>query len=258
MVDESMPPPLPPQSPPTPTASRTEPLAIWSLVLSILSWFGCLFLTVIPAIICGHVARSRIRRSNGALSGMNFALVALIIAYLEIPFGVLGGIMLVDMIRSDRVRLQELALQKKEITSDDGKLSITASGFWVKRTDLNKRASLQAAYKDKEMYVMVISEPKSTAPNMTLEQHHQLTRDHMLEKIKNSSGTQPVSVTLDNHPALQDELAGTDNGANLVFLHTTVDAGESYHQILAWTLKSRWPRENEELRDVTNSFHSEK
>jgi hypothetical protein len=172
--------------------------------------------------------------------------------------GVLGGIMLVDMIRSERVRLHDLAVQKEEITSDDGKSKITVSGFWVKRSDLNSKASLQAAYKDKEMYVMVISEPKSTVPNMTLEQHHQLTRDHMLEKMKDSSSTQPVSVTIDNHPALQDELTGTENGANVVFLHTTVDDGAAYHQILAWTLKGRWPKENAELRDVSNSFQSEK
>ncbi|HME89170.1 MAG TPA: DUF4190 domain-containing protein [Chthoniobacterales bacterium] len=111
MADETTPPPPLPTTQSTP---RTEPLAIWSLVLSILSFFGCLFLTVIPAIICGHVARSKIRKSNGALQGMNLALASLIVAYLQIPFGVLGGIMLVDMIKSERVRLQAVAAEKKD------------------------------------------------------------------------------------------------------------------------------------------------
>ena len=189
---------------------------------------------------------------------MNIALAGLIIAYVEIPMGVFGGIMLVDMIRSERVRLHELGLQKKEITSDDEKSKITVSAFWVKRTDLNQKASLQAAYKDKEMYVMVLSEPKSTVPNMTLEQNHQLSRDHMLQKMTNSSATQPVSTSIDNHPALQDELTGTDNGSNIVFLHTTIDEGDNFDQILAWTLKSRWPAQQQELRDATQSFHREK
>lgn len=189
---------------------------------------------------------------------MNFALAALIIAYLEIPFGVLGGIMLVDMIRSERVRLHDLAVQKKEITSDDGKSKITVSGFWVKRSDLNVKASLQAAYNDKQMFLMVISEPKSTVPNMTLEQHHQLTRDHMLQKLKDSSATQPASTSVDNHPALQDELRGTENGSDVVFLHTTVDDGDNLDQILAWTFKSRWQAQQQELRDATQSFQSER
>lgn len=251
--------PLPPQPPTDPAAARTERLAIWSLVLSILSWFGCLFLTVIPAIICGHIARSRIKKSNGALVGMNLAIAALIIAYAEIPIGILGGIMLADMIRSERVRLHDLAVEKKEIVSADGKTKITASGFWVKRTDLNKKAALQAAYKDKELYVIVISEPKTTVPNITLPQRHQLSREHMLQQLKNSSATEPTTVTVDNNPALQDEFRGTDNdGANIVLLHTTVDDGSNFHQILAWTLKSHWEQQNAVLREVTDSFHSEK
>jgi hypothetical protein len=251
------------QQPPLPQTSstlpppRTEPLAIWSLVLSILSWFGCFFLTAIPGIIFGHVARSRIKKSNGALAGMNMAVAALILGYLQIPFGILGGIMLADMIRSERVRLKEVAAEKKDIASDDGKVKITTSGFWVQRTDLNPKASLQAGYNSKDMYVMVLSEPKSTVPNMTLQQHHQTTREHMLKQMTDSSATEQVSVTVDNHPALQDELSGTNRGKNIVFLHTTVDEGDSFQQIMAWTTKAHWAKQNAELREVTSSFHHE-
>jgi len=78
--------------------------------------------------------------------------------------------------------------------------------------------------------------------------------------MKNASATQPVSVTIDSHPALQDELTGTEKGTNVVFLHTTVDDGDHFQQILAWTLKSRWqkPRTHSGLREVTGSFHSDK
>lgn len=260
MADEpTPPPPVPAQPAATAPVSRTEPLAIISLVLAILSWIVCLLIGAIPAIICGHMARGKIRRSNGALTGMNFALAGLIIAYLEIPMGVMAGIMLVDMIRSERVRLNDLALEKKEIVSDDAKSKITVSGFWVKRTDLNQKASLQAACPSKEMYVLVISDPKSKVPNMTLEQHNQMTRDQMLQTLKNSSATQPLSVSIANHPALQEELSGTDShGASVVLLNTSVDDGQNFDQILAWTLKSKWPAQQQELRDATSSFQIEK
>jgi len=62
----------------------------------------------------------------------------------------------------------------------------------------------------------------------------------MLQKMKNASATEPVSLTIDGHPAMQDELSGTEKGTNVVFLHTTVDDGDQFQQILAWTLKSRW------------------
>jgi hypothetical protein len=51
---------------------------------------------------------------------------------------------------------------------------------------------------------------------------------------------------------------GRENRTNLVFLHTTVDDGDYFQQILAWTLKSRWQKQNDQLREATNSFHSEK
>lgn len=57
---------------------------------------------------------------------------------------------------------------------------------------------------------------------------------------------------------MQDELSGTKVGTNVVFLHITVDDGDHFQQILAWTLKSRWQKQNQLLREITGSFRSEK
>ena len=112
--------------------------------------------------------------------------------------------------------------------------------------------------RNKEVYLIVITDTKADLDNFNLEKHHQQTRDRMLQKMENASATQPVSVTVDGHPALQDELSGTEKGTNVVFLHTTVDDGDHFQQILAWTLKSRWQKQNQLLREVTEHFHSEK
>ena len=157
----------------------------------------------------------------------------------------MGIPLLVSMIQSDRERLHRLSTEKKAITSDDGKLRVTVTGMWTKMSGLNKQASLQVGDKSARMFLMVISDAKAEVPNLTLETHHQLTRDRMLGKMKNASATQPVSLTIDGHAALQDELTGIEKGPALfhekwVFLHITVDDGDRYQQILAWTLKSRW------------------
>ena len=52
--------------------------AIACMVLGILSLVTC-FLTGVPAIICGHLARSKIRRSGGAYSGDGLAVAGLIL-----------------------------------------------------------------------------------------------------------------------------------------------------------------------------------
>jgi hypothetical protein len=170
----------------------------------------------------------------------------------------MGIPLLVSMIQSDRERLHRLSTERKEIASDDGKIDVIVPGLWVKMPGLNKQATLQVGYKRKEMYLIVISDAKSDSQNLTLEKHHQITRDRMLQKMKNASASESVPLTIDDHPGMQDELSGTENGTNVVFLHTTVDEGDHFQQILAWTLKSRWQQQNELLREITRIFRSEK
>jgi len=69
-----------------PPIFRTEPLATWSLFLGIFSLLGCVFggfLLGIPAVVCGHLGRSKIRK-NPRLDGDGLALVGLVTGYLGI------------------------------------------------------------------------------------------------------------------------------------------------------------------------------
>jgi len=78
----------PPPFPTTSTQPRNCGLAIWSLVLGILSLTCFWLIAAIPAVICGHVAYSRIRRSAGALSGEGLALGGLITGYIGIAMSI--------------------------------------------------------------------------------------------------------------------------------------------------------------------------
>jgi hypothetical protein len=72
---------------------KNSGLAIWSLVLGILGLvllLGCIgILFAIPAVICGHIAYGRIKRSNGTLEGQGLALAGLITGYVSIGFSIL-------------------------------------------------------------------------------------------------------------------------------------------------------------------------
>ena len=253
MADETPPPPRPAVAQ---TVPRTPPVAIWSLILAVLSFTCGWLFTAIPAVICGHIARAKIRKSGGALGGRGIATAGLILGYIALVLGIMGIPLLVSMIQSDRERLHRLSTERKEIAPDDGKIKITVPGTWTKLPELNKQASLQVGNKSKEVYLIVITDTKGDLDNFALEKYHQQTRDRMLQKMKNASGTQPVSLTIDGHPALQDELTGIEKGTNVVFLHTTVDDGDHFQQILAWTLESRWQKQDQLLREVTASFRS--
>jgi uncharacterized protein DUF4190 len=248
MADET---PPPPPLPAAQSVSRTAPAAIWSLVLAVLSFFCGWLFTAIPAVICGHIAWSKIRKSNGTLGGKNIATAGLILGYLAMALSIMGIPLLVSMIQGERERLHRVENERQEIASDDGKIRVIVPATWTKLPELNKQASLQVGNKSKEVYLIVITEAKGDVPDLTLEKHHQLTGNRMLQKMKNASATEPVSLTIDGHPAMQDELSGTEKGTNVVFLHTTVDDGDDFQQILAWTLKSRWQQQNQLLREIT-------
>src|SRR5438876_10622207 len=120
MADETPPPPPVPQP-----VARTSPVAIWTLVLAILSFTCGWLFTAIPAVICGHIARSKIRKSCGALRGKGIATAGLLLGYVAVVLGVMGIPLLVGMIQSDRERLHRLSTEKQEIASDDGKIKVT-------------------------------------------------------------------------------------------------------------------------------------
>ena len=62
-----------------------------SLVLGILGMF--LFIPAIPAIICGHVARSRIKRHPHIYAGNGMALAGLILGYVVIIVTIVGFVL---------------------------------------------------------------------------------------------------------------------------------------------------------------------
>jgi hypothetical protein len=181
MADEITPPPPPASKP----ARVTAPPAIWSLILAVLSFTCGWLFTAIPAVICGHIARSKIRKSGGALGGKGIATTGLILGYIGLALGIMGIPLLVSMIQSDRERLHRLATERKEIVAE--KIKVTVPGTWMKMPELNKEATLQAGDKSKEMYLIVITDAKADLDNFTLEKHHQLRRDRMLQKLKNAS-----------------------------------------------------------------------
>ena len=62
---------------------KTDPLAIWSLVLGVLSWFCFSIVAGIPAIVCGHISLRRIK-TNSLLHGKGMATAGLVLGYIQI------------------------------------------------------------------------------------------------------------------------------------------------------------------------------
>jgi hypothetical protein len=70
---------------PSAAAGTTEPLAIWSFAMGVLSLVCCGFILGIPAVICGHLALSKFQKEP-QLQGKGLATAGLIIGYVAIAF----------------------------------------------------------------------------------------------------------------------------------------------------------------------------
>lgn len=72
----------PPALPPVLTPPRRSGLALASMIMGIVGVLPCPGpLAGIPAVICGHMARSRIRKSGGQIAGNGLAVAGLVTGY---------------------------------------------------------------------------------------------------------------------------------------------------------------------------------
>ena len=88
----------------TPTTSRS---AVWSVVLGTLAVLSLGPITGIPAVICGHISRKRIRVSQGTLTGDGMALAGIIMGYIGIVTVVVSLLAFSIMGETIRSRIQK-------------------------------------------------------------------------------------------------------------------------------------------------------
>lgn len=70
---------------------RTSTMAVLSLIFGILSYVFLPFIGALVAVICGHAARSEIRRAPpGTVDGDGMALAGLILGWIQIALSVIG------------------------------------------------------------------------------------------------------------------------------------------------------------------------
>lgn len=75
-----------------PALRKTSGLAITSLVLGLLGLCCPIYLPSVAAVVCGHIARGKIKKSGGTLDGGGLALAGLILGYITIVIAILLSI----------------------------------------------------------------------------------------------------------------------------------------------------------------------
>ena len=136
----------------------------------------------------------------------------------------------------------------------DKTIQVSIPSGWKEDRDLHDTAELQASNRNKELYVIVLSESKEDFQDMTLEKHSEITRGTLVKSLTEPQTSAPTTITVNGDPALQYEIRGFINNLSVVYLHTTVETEKHIHQLLTWTLKSMYDRNKPVLQKVTESF----
>jgi len=124
---------------------------------------------------------------------------------------------------------------------------------------LHDGAELQVYHPGQQIYLVVLGESKATVPAGTLEQ--QASRYLALLE---SGLTAPVSTPartdvsqIANFPTVQYELQGQVLGQEVNYLHTTLEVGDHYYQVVVWTPKDKYVANREEMGGIVQGFDSD-
>lgn len=144
-----------------------------------------------------------------------------------------------------------------DVKSKDGQFQVTVYDGMTPATDLNAEADIQAMNGFRELYVVVLTEPKSDFEEaFTLQQYADLASQPFFTGVNATPGT-PKSIKTDaGAPMLQYDVHGTADGHKIGYLVSFVDTGSHFHQVLAWTLEERFSQHRETLTKICASLRS--
>ncbi len=142
----------------------------------------------------------------------------------------------------------------KKVEFLDQSFSVVMPASWSIRSDLNGVADLQMGNLFKEAYTIVISENKADFEDLTMAEHSEITRSMIKEGIKNCVESEPELLEIGGNRAVRYQLTGSVDGLNLIYWHVTIETSQHYHQMLLWSLKSKFTKNQADFDSVIQSF----
>lgn len=143
------------------------------------------------------------------------------------------------------------------ITADDGKSEIDVPQSWSRHPGLNDKASIQEANTIREQYLIVLTEMKEDFDDkLTLDEYAKRCLDAMKahDDISGLEISEPTKVDIGGRPGLQYELQGTVDSVKIGYVLTFVEGKKGFHQVMEWTLKSKFSSEKAGFVKVASTF----
>ncbi|MBH5318623.1 RDD family protein [Paenibacillus sp. GSMTC-2017] len=139
--------------------------------------------------------------------------------------------------------------------SFNSEFQVTANESWSKMDDLHDEADITIGNIFSEKYLIVFNESKlDFDPYFTLEDYTQLVDDSFRGAYADAQVTDYKAVTIGGSPGYQLEFEDVADGTEITYIVTSVETGDHFHQIIAWSLSSKIDLRREELLEVVSTF----
>lgn len=149
-----------------------------------------------------------------------------------------------------------LASKPKRVVFLDESFAVIMPATWSLRSDLNDSAELQMGNSFKEAYAVILSDNKMDLDDLSLDEHSNLTRSFISSGLRNYEGSDPDYFYVGGFEAVRYRLEGIIDGIHAVYWHVTIETDEYFHQILLWSLKSRFSKNEDDFESVVQSFEA--
>lgn len=141
-------------------------------------------------------------------------------------------------------------------TTDTGpRARITVPDGWVSEQGLNSVAGIQASNRAKELYLVVLTQPRSQAQGpLSALDYSTRTLEDLVERLDSITPGPKAEKEISGYPAVQYFVQGTHEGKKLGYLHTTVMSDSNFYQIVLWTEARKFNKRRKLMEDITATF----
>lgn len=120
-------------------------------------------------------------------------------------------------------------------------------------------SDLQAYHPGQAIFLVVLGESKTGVTPGTLEQQSSQYLQMMklgFDQVTSAQSRTGVSQ-VNRYPAVQYALQADLRGQSVAYLHTTIEIGDHYYQVVTWTATNRYLANADEMSAITQEFGPE-
>jgi hypothetical protein len=126
---------------------------------------------------------------------------------------------------------------------------------WSMLTGLNAEADLEMGNPRREAYCIVLTEGKADYAQVpTLAEFSETTRAKILAGLADATETGPQRLVFHGWPALRTTIEGVKGKVRVHYWHTVIESPDHLHQVLCWSLPSRFESNRWDFDKVLHSI----